>query len=300
MSARSRKKLLNKVKSLPPEAFNGLEYDEKFACFQAIFNEYVEKVAIPKNWSFTKTIMRWPSGSAKGETIDEKTASIIVSDEKHRLFQAILGYPDLGIFALQNYNLMVDNDIETYGPEKPMLHLYKVSKAEACSFVRGLMKEVQTIKNSKPISQRWDERENREALAFDMVDRLDKLSSMERSSLVAYILLEYAKQKGIPIPEYDINFEIDMKKVVRENTRLVKLICSKRYKNDFWWYGFGNYGVNIYVTQQEYSIEKIPEEIINMILEMLKANHGNLTDEQVKELKDRWEEFRRDKKHEDS
>jgi hypothetical protein len=97
MSARSRKKLLNKVKSLPPEAFNGLEYEEKFACFQAIFNEYVEKVAIPKYWSFTKTIMRWPSGSAKGETIDEKTASIIISDEKHRLFQAILGYPDLGV-----------------------------------------------------------------------------------------------------------------------------------------------------------------------------------------------------------
>jgi len=300
MSARSRKKILNKVKSLTPEAFNGLEYDDKFACFQAIFNEYVERVAIPKNWSFTKTITRWPSGSTKGEKIDEMTARIIVSDEKHKLLQEILSYPDLGAFALQNYNLMVDNDIETYGPEKPVLRLYKVSKAEAWSFVRGLMKEVQTIKDSKPISERWDEREKREALAFDMVDRLDRLSSMERSSLVAYILLEYARQKGIPVPEYDINFEIDMKKVVRENTRLIKLISSKTYKNDFWWYGFGNYGINIHVTKQKYSIEKIPDEIIKMILKMLKANDGDLTDEQVRELKDRWEEFRRVKKHRDS
>lgn len=299
MSARSRKKLLHKVKSLSPEAFNGLEYDDKFACFQAIFNEYVERVAIPKNWSFTQTITRWPSGYAKGEKIDEKTARIIVSDEKHiqKLLQEILGYPDLGVFALQNYNLMVDNDIETYGPEKPVLRLYKVSKAEAWSFVRGLMKKVQTIKDSKPISQRWDERENREALAFDMIDRLDSLSSRERSSLVGYILLEYARHKGIPVPEYDINFEIDMKKVVRESTRLIKLISSKRYKNDFWWYGFGSYGVNIHVTKQKYSIEKIPDEIIKMILKMLKANDGNLTDEQVKELKDGWEEFRKDGKH---
>lgn len=302
MSARSGKKLLHKVKSLTPEAFNGLEYDDKFACFQAIFNEYVERVAIPKNWSFTQTITRWPSGSAKREKIDEKTARIIVSDEKHiqKLLQEILGYPDLGVFALQNYNLMVDNDIETYGPEKPVLRLYKVSKAEAWSFVRGLMKKVQTIKDSTPISQRWDERENREALAFDMIDRLDRLSSRERSSLVAYILLEYARQKGIPVPEYDINFEIDMKKVVRESTRLIKLISSKRYKNDFWWYGFGNYGVNIHVTKQKYSIEKIPDEIIKMILKMLKANDGNLTDEQVKELTDRWEELRKDKTHGDS
>ena len=299
MSARSGKKLLNKVKSLTPEAFNGLEYDDKFACFQAIFNEYVERVAIPKNWSFTQTITRWPSGSAKGEKIDEKTARIIVSDEKYiqKLLQEILGYPDLGVFALQNYNLMVDNDIETYGPEKPVLRLYKVSKAEAWSFVRGLMKKVQTIKDSKPISQRWDERENREALAFDMIDRLDSLSSRERSSLVGYILLEYARHKGIPVPEHDINFEIDMKKVVRESTRLIKLLSSKRYKNDFWWYGFGNYGVNIHVTKQKYSIEKIPDEIIKMIIKMLKANDGNLTDEQIKELKDRWEEFRKDGKH---
>jgi len=63
------------------------------------------------------------------------------------------------------------------------------------------MKVVQTIKNSKPISQRWNESENREALAFE-----GRLSS------------------------------------------------------------------SIYVTKQKYSVEKIPDEIINMILKMLKAN----------------------------
>jgi hypothetical protein len=49
------------------------------------------------------------------------------------------------------------------------------------------------------------------------------------------------------------------------------------------------------MADQEMIQEKIPNEIINMILKMLKANDGNLTDEQVKELKDRWEEFRKDK-----
>jgi hypothetical protein len=48
------------------------------------------------------------------------------------------------------------------------------------------------------------------------------------------------------------------------------------------------------MADQEMIQEKIPNEIINMILKMLKANDGNLTDEQVKELKDRWEEFRKD------
>lgn len=296
MSARTRKKLLNKVKSLTPEAFNDLEYNERFTCFQAIFNEYFEKVAIPKNWSFTKTITGWPIGSGKGEKIDEKTGRLIVSDEKHKLLQEVLGYPDLGIFALQNYNLMIDNDTETYGPEKPVLHLYKVSKAEASSFVRALMKEFQKIKDSKSISQKWDERENQEDLAFDMLNKLDSLSNKDRSFLVAYILRGFAKQKGIPVPEHDINFEIDMKKVVRENTRLVEQISNKKYQKDLWWYGFGNYGVNIHVTKKKYSIEKVPDKIIKMVLEMLEASYGKLSDEQVKELKDRWEEFRKDKK----
>jgi len=63
---REEKRLLRTLHRLDPQKFNSLEYDCKFVCFIAVFNEYVKKVAIPKDWDFTKTIKHWPDGTARG------------------------------------------------------------------------------------------------------------------------------------------------------------------------------------------------------------------------------------------
>ena len=89
------------------EAFNNLEYHDKFVCFVVVFNEYIKKVAIPKNWDFTKTIKHWPDGTGNGEGITE--GRLWYTDEKNSLLQEVLKYPDLGLFAMENYGLVIDS-----------------------------------------------------------------------------------------------------------------------------------------------------------------------------------------------
>ena len=93
---------------MDPEAFNSLEYSHKFVCFIAVFNEYVEKVAIPKRWAFTETIKHWPDGTGEGEGVSED-GRVWYSDEKNTLLQEVLNYPDLGVFAMENYGLLIDS-----------------------------------------------------------------------------------------------------------------------------------------------------------------------------------------------
>ena len=104
---REEKRLLRILRRLDPEKFNNLEYDRKFICFIAVFNEYIKKVAIPKNWDFTKTIKHWPDGTGEGEGIT-KDGKIWYTDEKNTLLQHVLDYPDLGLFAMENYGLVID------------------------------------------------------------------------------------------------------------------------------------------------------------------------------------------------
>ena len=90
---KDEKRLLRNLYRQDPEAFNNLEYDRKFVCFIAVFNEYIKKVAIPNNWDFTKTIKHWPDGTGPGEGIT-RDGRVWYTDEKNTLFQEVLNYPE--------------------------------------------------------------------------------------------------------------------------------------------------------------------------------------------------------------
>jgi len=104
-----------------------MEYVDKFLTFQCVFNEYIRKVAIPKNWEFTKTIKRWPDGTGEGEGISED-GRIWYTTEKRDLLQKVLDYPDLVLFAMENYGVFIDCNMDK--PAEEIKTMWDETRAE--------------------------------------------------------------------------------------------------------------------------------------------------------------------------
>lgn len=86
--ADEQKVLLKSLHAIRPDDFNNkLEEHDKIACCIVVFNEYVKKVAIPKGWDFTKTVMEWPTNE--------------ISNDEFDLFKKVLEYLDFIHFAME-------------------------------------------------------------------------------------------------------------------------------------------------------------------------------------------------------
>lgn len=273
-----QKRLLKSLRVISPDKFNNkLDDHDKLACGIAVFNEYVKKVAIPKGWDFTKTLKEWPTGE--------------IGEEEFNLFQEVLGYPDFIRYAMEEYRLLIDNDRDTFGPDKPVLQMTKVSRAEARSFVRVLLKG---IRESKSISQKWDETEQHEDAIFQMIDRLDELTREQKLNLIMYIVQEYARKKGIPTSfwERSRDFDIHLEELKKENMRILKE--ASKDPADLFMFGMLYYGVALTQTRDMFFIEKIPEDILHRLLESLESGK-ELTDEDLKQFKEKMDETDKDK-----
>jgi len=286
---KEEKRLLRNLHRLDPETFNKLKYDRKFVCFIAVFNEYLKEVAIPKKWDFTKTIKHWPDGTGEGEGITED-GRVWYTDEKNTLLQEVLNYPDLGLFAMENYGLVIDsyavpNKEDMTSPPLAALHLYKVSKAEALSFTNKIREDFHKYEKNKPVSDRWDEKESGEDLAFDMIERFHELSREEKIHLSAYITHRFAEEMGIPIAEHHRDIDTDMRKVLQENQWTIKQVW--KHKKEFFWFSIGNYGLfPIFAKNMRMSIMKIPDKTLDKMLDVMKSGR----DFTVEEMDAIWNE----------
>jgi len=263
------KRLLRNLHRIKSESFNKLDYDDKFACFIAVCNEYIKKVAIPKKWDFTKTIKHWPDGTGEGEGITED-GRVWYTDEKNTLLQQVLNYPDLGLFAMENYGLVIDsyavpNKEDNTSPPLAAVDLYKVSKAEALSFTNKIREDFHKYEENKPVSARWDEKESGEDLAFDMIERFHELNREEMIHLSGYIMHRFAEEKGIPIAEHHMMSDTDMRKVIEENNWTINQIWKR--KKEFFWFSIGNYGlIPIFAKNKRMSIVKVPDKTLDKML----------------------------------
>ena len=270
-----------------PEAFNGLEQGDKFIFFVAVFNEYINKIAIPKNWDFTKTIKNWPDGTGEGEGIAED-GRIWYTDEKNALLQQVLNYPDLGLFAMENYGLFIDSYAVPNKEDKTMppyaaLDLYKVSKAEALSFTKKIREDFQKYKEDKSVTDKWDEKESGEDMAFDMIERFHELSRDEKMKLSVYMMHRFAEEKGIPIAEHNRDIDTDMHKVLSENKWTIGEIWKR--KKEFWWFCLAHYGIMpIFSKNERISIMKVPDKTLDKILDVMESGREDFTIEEMNEM----------------
>lgn len=289
---KSAERLLKSTKTLTPDEFNNMDYSEKFMIFTTIFDAYVKKVAIPKKWGFTDYFQEWPKGPSTGDRTDEKSGDLIISDEKHKMLQEVLSYPDLGLFAMENYHILIDNDDEAFGPDKPALRLYKVSRAEARSYVRTIQKEFEDADKAKPITERWDAKEQNEDAILDRIEKLDDLSRHDKIQLTMDIVWKYAEEVGMPIPKNQRLLATDIEKAMHENKQLLDEVEKQSTK--FWWFALTNYGVNMIFRKGKLSIEKIPDEIMDKFITLLHATKGEPTDEQLKEVINEWNKLKKE------
>lgn len=241
-----------------------MEFEDNFLIFQCVFNEYVNKVAIPKRWEFTKTIKKWPDGTGEGEGISED-GRIWFTIEKRNLLQKVLDYPDLGLFALENYGVVIDHDDK---PEGWALSLVKLSKEEAlyhCKEARQIFHEYQ---ENRPISEKWDEKELSEDLALDHIQNFYKLSRQQKIELQVYIVYKFAEKVGIPIPPQDKDVCTDIEKAMKDNGWTINQVLKRKQK--FSWFCFVHYGMLVAFgkdknNQETLDMLKIPEKTLDWI-----------------------------------
>lgn len=87
----TKDKLLTQSLEMSPESFNALDRDVKFEIASKIFDEYIQKVAIPEgHFDISEMFLRdvWPK-----RELDE---------EEFNLFLQVLDSPYFGIFSMRN------------------------------------------------------------------------------------------------------------------------------------------------------------------------------------------------------
>ena len=268
---KGEKRVLKILRTSGPEWFNALKVSDKFIIFQCVFNEYVRKVAIPKQWEFTKTIKEWPA--------------TVVDEETDKLLQKVSQYPDLILYAMENYGLVVDSldendeddakEMKEKGiPGSWALGFYKVSKSEALSFCNTIRKEFQEEYENRPKSKKWDEEELSEDNAFRAIDNYHNLSRGEKLRLSAYITYKFAKKVGIPISQWDKELETHVKKALDENGWTINEAWKR--KGEFLWFCLWHYGMapsfgrnkNGEITM---GMIKVPDEVLDTMTKILKS-----------------------------
>ena len=278
--AKEEKRILRNIARSDPEVFNKLDYADKFLAFTVVFDEYVKNVAIPKEWEFTKTLKHWPDGTGQGEGITED-GRVWYNEEKAKLLQQVLNYPDLALFAMEKYSLLIDsylipNKKDKTGPPAMGLHIEKTSKSKALEVCNLVRKEFQQYKNNKPQTEKWDEKELSEDKAFDAIDNFHKLGREERIRLQAYIVYKYAENVGIPLPPHndDAALTTDIQKAIRDNAWTIDQVWKRQ--KDFFYFSLAHYGMLPIFgknknNEPSMDLKKVPDKTLHKIVEIMKS-----------------------------